>query len=90
VLKTQVVDDAKSSRLPRPDIAHLSFRTPPDPGITSPASGSSRRVACNFAYSSSDKYCVTSFVKSGVSTKVSTAQLYVSDVSHVYRRGTAK
>ncbi len=43
-----------------------------------PASGSSRSAAYSFPYSSSDKYVVTSLVKSWVSTKVSTAD-YTSE-----------
>src|SRR2546421_12679748 len=48
-------------RLPRPATPHRSLRTPPEPGITSPASGFTISDCCNVPYSSSVRYCCTNF-----------------------------
>ena len=63
-------------RLPRPGAAHLSFRTPPEPGITGPASGFCMRACCRVPYCSSLKYSSTSFVNSRVSMKLNIARVY--------------
>ncbi len=57
-------------RFPRPGSDHLSLRSPPEPGITGPASGAEARVACNWRCESSDKYCSTSLVNNLDSTNV--------------------
>ena len=59
-------------RLPRPATPQRSFRTPPEPRITSPASGLVTSACCKAAYSSSARYCWTSDVNSVVSMNVST------------------
>ncbi len=55
-----------------------SFRTPPAPGITAPASGSCRSACCNALYSSSDRYSCTRRVNSLVSTKADHKKHYTS------------
>ena len=74
-------------RLPRPARPQRSLRTPPDPRITSPPSGLSASACCTAAYSSSDRYCPSSDLKSLVSINVSTtgSEAYVSAVYSVNR-----
>src|SRR6266850_5748154 len=67
VLESQEVDHPNTPRLPRPATPHRSLRTPPDPGITSPASGLTMSDCCKVAYSSSVRYCCSNFVNSFVS-----------------------
>src|SRR6266850_8501953 len=68
--QAQKVDHAKTTAFARPATPHRSLRTPPEPGITSPASGCTISDCCNAAYSSSVRYCCTNFVNSFVSTNV--------------------
>ena len=64
-------------RLPRPAIPRRILRTPPEPRITSPASGLSVNACCSAAYSSSDRYSWTRDVNSVLSTNVSTLDLNI-------------
>ena len=66
-----------SWRLPRPAIPQRILRTPPEPRITSPASGLSVNACCSAAYSSSDRYSWTRDVNSVLSTNVSTLDLNI-------------
>src|SRR4051812_33184800 len=66
-------------RFPRPAVRQRSFRTPPVPGTTAPASGSSIRTFCSSWYSSSERYSSISRVNSFVSMKQYTSPDYTAE-----------
>ena len=55
--------------LPLPWKPHLSFRSPPPPGIRTPCSGRNSKASCKERYSSSVRKALISRVKIGVSIK---------------------
>lgn len=76
MLRSKVVDHANAALFPRPEPDQRNFLTPPEPLIKSPASGFTIMYSCSAANSSSDRYSSMRRVKSFVSTKVYTSQVY--------------
>ena len=67
-------------RFPIPGLDQRIFRTPPEPGTTSPASGFCSKNCCRSEYSSSSRYRGRTRLKMDDSMNVNTTGLYASGV----------
>ena len=70
-------------RFPIPGLDQRIFRTPPEPGTTSPASGFCIKNCCRSEYSSSSRYRGRTRLKMDDTMNVNTTGLYASGVQKV-------